>query len=151
MSIKQAVFQLNGEDYGLGITEVHTVEKDMSIYNMANTPKNVKGKLNLRGVDIPVYSLRRKFSLVDKKPDNDTRYLISSVNGLDIAFEVDNVQGILDIETSSIYDFPQVIKDNNTSYIKSIAHVDDRLILLLDSNQLLDREEIKALQSRNEK
>lgn len=151
MSSKQAVFQLNGEEYGLAITEVHTVEKDMTIKKLANSPKNVKGKLTLRDIEIPVYSLRRKFDLEDKEPDKDTRFLITSVNGMDIAFEVDHVEGILDIEMSSIFDFPQVIKCSSTSYIKSIANVDDRLILLLDSNKLLDDEEMKALQIKNKK
>jgi purine-binding chemotaxis protein CheW len=145
MSTKQAIFQLNGEEYGLGITDVNTVEKDIKIIKMANSPNNVKGKINLRGKEIPVYSLRRKFGIEDKESDNNTRFLISDVKGIDIAFEVDHVKGILDIESSNIFDVPQVIQCNNTSYIKSIANIGGGLILLLDSNLLLGDEEIKAL------
>ncbi|TAH67747.1 MAG: purine-binding chemotaxis protein CheW [Anaerolineaceae bacterium] len=151
MSTKQAVFELNGEDYGLDITDVNTVEKDMIIKKMANSPNNVKGKIDLRGNDIPVYSLRRKFGFEDKKQDKDTRFLITKVKGIDIAFEVDNVKGILDFESSNIFDVPTVIKCNNTSYIKSIANVGDGLILLLDNDSLIDDEEKMALQSKNKK
>lgn len=147
MSTKQAVFQLNGEEYGLDITDVSTVEKDMIIKKMANSPTNVKGKINLRGNEIPVYSLRKKFGIEDKKQDKNTRFLITNVNGMDIAFEVDHVKGILDLEPSDIFDLPHVIKCNDTSYIKSIANVGDGLILLLDSDFLLNNEEMKALQS----
>lgn len=149
MSTKQAVFQLNGDEYGLDITEVNTVEKEMNIKEMANSPNNVKGKINIRGSEIPVYSLRRKFGFKDKEPDNNTRYLVTNVNGKDIAFEVDQVKGILDIEASDIFNVPLLIKCNKTSYIKSIAKIDGGLILLLDSNSLLDNEEMKALQAKD--
>lgn len=151
MSTKQAIFQLNGEDYGLDITDVSTVEKDMDIKNLANSPSNVKGKINLRGREIPVYSLRRKFGIEDKKQDKDSRYLIIDVKGLDIAFEVDQVKGILDIDSSDIFDVPSVIKCNDTSYIKSIAKVSDGLILLLDSKLLLNNEEREAIQQKGKK
>jgi purine-binding chemotaxis protein CheW len=151
MSTKQAVFQLNGDEYGLIITDVSTVEKDMDIRKMTNSPSNVKGKINLRGREIPVYSFRRKFGIEEKEQDKNTRYLIIDVKGMDIAFEVDHMKGILDIESSDIFDVPPVIKCKDTSYIKSIANVDDGLILLLDSNYLLKEEEIKALKPKSEK
>lgn len=151
MSTKQAVFQLNGEDYGLDIIEVSTIEKDIDINKIANSPSNVKGKINLRGREIPVYSLRRKFGIEDKNQDKDTRYLIIDVKGMDIAFEVDQVKGILDIDSSDIFDVPSVIKCNDTSYIKSIAKVDDGLILLLDSSFLLSNEEMDALKQKDKK
>ena len=151
MSTKQAVFQLNGEDYGLDIIEVSTIEKDMDINKIANSPSNVKGKINLRGREIPVYSLRRKFGIEDKNQDKDTRYLIIDVKGMDIAFEVDQVKGIFDLDSSDIYDVPSVIKCNDTSYIKSIAKVSDGLILLLDSSFLLSNQEMDALKQKDKK
>lgn len=149
MSTKQAVFRLNEEDYGLDITQVNTVEKDINVIKIANSPKNIKGKINLRGEEIPVISLRRKFGFQDKDPDKDTRYLITYVDGRYIALEVDQVKGIKDIEQSDIFDVPQVLKSVNTSYLKYIAKVDGDLILLLDSDRLLDIEEVKALEKIN--
>lgn len=145
MSTKQAVFQLNGEEYGLDINKVNTIEKDLVVSKMASLPKNVKGKIKLRGEEIPVYSLRRKFGIPDKDPDKDTRYLITDVKDMHIAIEVDNVKGIKDIEQSEIFNVPEVLKSNNTSYIKSIANIDGELILLLDNDMLLDNGEMKAL------
>jgi len=151
MSMKQAVFQLNGEEYGLDIRNVNTVEKDVNIKKSSNLPTNVLGTINLRGNDIPVYSLRRKFGFEDKVQDEETRYLITAVQGIYIALEVDNVAGIVDLEDSDIFDVPPVIKDQDTSYIKSISNVGDRLILLLDSNFLLNNEEINTLQKKENK
>lgn len=158
MSTKQTVFRLDGEVYGLDIMDVSTVEKDLKITKLSNTPinensqlknvhslKNVKGKTDLRGEVIPVYSLRRKFGYEDKHADAETRYLITKVNGKNIAFEVDNVKGIDDIQLSDIYEVPSIIKCNKTSYIKSIADMDGSLVIILDTINILDEEETKAL------
>lgn len=145
MSTKYAIFLLNGEEYGLDISKVSTVEKDIIIKNMANSPANVKGKISLRGNELPVYSLRKKLGFEDRQPDKFTRFLISDVNGIDIAIEVDRVKGIIDIEESHIYDAPQVIKCNSTSYIKSIATAGEGLVLILDNDFILDKDEIEAI------
>lgn len=148
MSTKQAVFQLNGDEYGLDIRDVHTIEKDITITKRANSPNNIKGKINLRGDDIPVYSLRSKFGFEETKQDEKTRYIVITVKGMDIAFEVDHVKGIIDLEASNMLEVPPVIRSKDTSYIKSIADVDDGLLLLLDSDFLLNDEEISSLQQK---
>jgi purine-binding chemotaxis protein CheW len=151
MSTKYTVFQLNGEEYGLDISNVKTIEKDMTIKKMANAPSNVKGKISLRGNEVPVYNLRRKFGFEDKKPDKFTRFLLSSSEGIDIAIEVDRVKGILDLEVSDLFDVPQIIKCSSTSYIKAIAKADEGIIYILNSDFLLDNEERESLKSSSKK
>lgn len=146
MSIKQAVFQLNGEEYGLDITQVNTIEKDLEIIKADNLPKNIKGKVKIRGNELPVYSLRRKFGIPDAEADKNTRYLITNAGDVQIALEVDLVKGIKDFDQSDIFDVPEVIKSSDTSYLKSIAHSDEGLVLLLDSSMLMSGDEIKALE-----
>ena len=146
MSIKQAVFQLNGEEYGLDITQVNTIEKDLEIIKADNLPKNIKGKVKIRGNELPVYSLRRKFGIPDAEADKNTRYLITNAGDVQIALEVDLVKGIKDFDQSDVFDVPEVIKSSDTSYLKSIAHSDEGLVLLLDSSMLMSGDEIKALE-----
>ncbi|HWT76170.1 MAG TPA: chemotaxis protein CheW, partial [Mobilitalea sp.] len=75
---KQAIFQLGDESYGLDIMEVNTIEKFITVEQVSNSPKNMKGIIRLRGDIIPVYSLRRKFGLEDKEPDDESRYIITT-------------------------------------------------------------------------
>ncbi|NLL73949.1 MAG: hypothetical protein GX237_10530 [Clostridiales bacterium] len=157
MSIKQTVFQLNGEDYGMDVVDVSTVEKDLRIRRLADSPinysidsakklKNVKGKVTLRGEEMPVYSLRRKFGFEEKMVDEETRYLIANVKGKTVAIEVDLVKGISDVGASDIYEVPTIIKNKKTSYVKSLANINDNLVIILDGNGILDEEELKALE-----
>lgn len=147
MVTKQAVFQVNGEDYGLDIAQISTVEKELDIIKAENMPANIKGKVKLRGKEIPVYSLRRKFGIPEKEADRDSRYLITYAGDVEIAIEADHVKGLKDFDQSDLFDVPEVLKNDDTSYIKNIAYSDGDSILILDSEKLLSDEERKALGS----
>lgn len=151
MATKQAVFKLGEEEYGLDIMDVNTVEKYISIEKAANLPKNVKGILRLRGDVIPVYSLRSKFGLEEKEPDHDTRLIITNSNGTPIAYEVDQMRGIENIDPEQLYEVPSIVKSKATSYMKQVTNLNGRLIVLMDHNGILADEEQEALKNLSKK
>jgi purine-binding chemotaxis protein CheW len=147
-STKQAIFKLGDEEYGLDIMEVNTIEKFLPIEAAANLPKNIKGIIRLRGDVIPVYSLRRKFGLEDIGPDDNTRFIITTSNGILIAYEVDQMVEIVQFEPEQLNETPSIVKSKDTSYIKSITSIHDRLAIMLDHDGILTDEEqnkIKAI------
>jgi purine-binding chemotaxis protein CheW len=141
MATKQAVFQLGEDEYGLDIMDVNTVEKYISVEKVANSLKNIKGVIRLRGDVIPVYSLRSKFGLEEKEPDHVTRLIITNSNGSPIAYEVDRMCGIENIEPEQLYEAPSVAKNKDTAYMKQVANLNGRLIILMDHNGILTNEE----------
>ncbi len=147
-STKQAVFMLGDKEYGMDIMEVNIIEKFMNIEPVASLPNNLKGIIKLRGDVIPVYSLRRKFGLEDTEPSDDTRFIITTSNGIQIAYEVDKMSEIVQFEEDQIFEVPSVIKSKDTSYMKLVTNIDDRLIVILDHDGILSEEEqnkIKAV------
>ncbi|NLY48481.1 MAG: chemotaxis protein CheW [Clostridiales bacterium] len=149
MSSKYAVFTINDEEYGMDVIEVSTIEKGLAIKKMENAPENVKGKTDLRGDEIPVYSLRKRMGFEDRNPDKDTRFLIVNSKGINIAVEIDRMTGIVDVEDKDIHDVPKVAKNGGNSYIKSIANMGEgRLILILDGGSLLTDDELAALRPK---
>ena len=48
---------------------------------------------------------------------------------------------ISDIEQDNIVDMPAIIKSSDTDYMDRVANVDNRLIILLDTEKLLSEEE----------
>ncbi len=146
-STKQAIFLLEGREYGLDIMEVNIIEKYMNIEPVADFPHNLKGIIRLRGDIIPVYSLRRKFGLEDIEPNEETRLVITVSNGIRTAYEVDRMSEILQFENDQIYEVPSIVENEDTSYIKLIASVEDRLVILLDNNGILSREEQEKMKA----
>lgn len=147
-STKQAVFMLGDKEYGMDIMEVNMIEKFMNIEPVASFPNNLKGIIKLRGDVIPVYSLRRKFGLEDVAPTDDTRLIITTSNNIQIAYEVDKMSEIVLFEENQIYEVPAVVKSKDTSYMKLVTSIDDRLVVILDHDGILTEDEqnkIKAV------
>ena len=140
-STKQAVFMLGDKEFGLDIMEVNIIEKFMNIEPVTSFSDTLKGIIKLRGDVIPVYSLRRKFGLGDIQPDDETRFIITTSNDILIAYEVDKMSEIVQFEENQMYEVPSVIKNKDTSYMKLVTSVDDRLIVILDQNGILSEEE----------
>ena len=140
-STKQAIFQLGEEEYGLDIMDVNIIEKYIQIEPVAKFPKNIKGIIRLRGDVIPVYSLRSKFGLEEIEPTDETRFMITTSNDIQIAYEVDKMMEIVDFESEQLYASPEIAQNKDTTYIKAITNVHDRLVILLDQNGILSDEE----------
>ncbi len=145
MITKQVLFQIGEEIYGLNIMEVSTVEKYIPTEKAANAPGNVKGIIRLRGEVIPVYSLRSKFGLEDREPDQDTRLIITKSNGMTVAYEVDKMLEIRNIEEEELYQVPPIAVSKNTTYLKEITNDDGRLILLLNHDGILSDKEQEGI------
>jgi purine-binding chemotaxis protein CheW len=140
-STKQAIFKLKDENFGLDIMDVNTIEKLIPMEPVANAPKNVKGMIRLRGEFIPVYSLRCKFGMGDEEPSDDTRLIITTSNGIPMAYEIDQMLEIAQIEQDQLMEAPSIIKGIDTSYIKLVTNYKEHLVILLDHDKIVTEEE----------
>ena len=134
---KLAVFRLKDEDFAIDITDIITIEKDITLEKAEGFPTNVKGIIHLRGDIIPVYSLRGKFNIGEKDADDETRIIIASSNGIKMAYEVDSLKEIATFETAMLMELPSVICSEGTAYLKNIAVLRGALLLVLDINMIL--------------
>ena len=63
--IKPVVFKVGNEMYGVDINLVQSIEREIQVVPVPNSMPYIKGIVNLRSEVIPVYSLKKKFGLVD--------------------------------------------------------------------------------------
>lgn len=138
---KLAVFRLRDEDFALNITDINTIEKDLTLERIDGFPANIKGIIRLRGNIIPVYSLRCKFNMGEKTVDDETRMIIANSNDILVAYEVDKMLEIAGLDDSSVMEIPSVLRSESTEYLKSVIVLKDRLVLELNVNKLLSEEE----------
>ncbi len=140
-SMQHVIFNLEHEEYGLDIMKVITIEKYQEVVKVPNTPDYITGIINLRDSVLPIYSLRKKFHLEEKEPDDDTKIIVTVTNGMNIGFIVDGVQEIINIEDKIIEDAPKIITGVHHKYIKSIAKLDERMVILIDIDLIISEEE----------
>lgn len=143
---KQVIFTLGDEEYGLDIMLVNAIEKYTDMVKIPNAPAYISGIINLRGDVIPVFSLRRKFGLPDKTIDENSKMIITKSNGMLMAYEVDAVKEIMEIPSEDLNETPVIVKNNNTAYIKCVANINGRMILLLDHDGILSLKEKESIE-----
>jgi purine-binding chemotaxis protein CheW len=139
---KYLTFELGGEEYGLEILKVKEIIGIMNITSVPQTPKYLKGVINLRGKVIPVIDLRSKFGM-DYLDYNERTCIIvveivnKSGNKVIMGIVVDSVSEVLNIKAEEIEDTPTFGVSLNTDYILGMAKVRGTVKILLDIDKVL--------------
>lgn len=141
-SISQLVsFVVGNEEFGVNILKVQEIIRSVSITRVPKSPDYVAGVINLRGKIVPVIDLRKRFSLLPKEADKDTRIIVVELDGKVVGFLVDKVKEVLRVENEIIEPPPDLTTDINTHYITGVAKLPDRLLILLDLDRVLTASE----------
>ncbi|MDF2610363.1 MAG: chemotaxis protein CheW [Lachnospiraceae bacterium] len=144
---KQVIFALGEEEYGLDIMVVNAIEKYTDIVRIPNAPSYIHGIINLRGEVIPVYNLRKKFGFAEKAVDENSKLIVARTNNMKMAYEVDEVKGIMEIPAANISDTPVIVKSAATTYMKNVASLNGRMIILLDHDGIVSEKELEKIES----
>jgi purine-binding chemotaxis protein CheW len=131
-------FTLNDEEYAVDILSVQEINRITEITKVPNSPDYVDGVINLRGKVIPVINLRSKFGFEEKATDDNSRIIIMEIQGIINGVIVDSVSEVLRIPASAIEAAPEVASDTISQFIKGLAKLDDRLIILIEINNLIE-------------
>jgi len=133
---QNVIFKLDNVEYGIDILQVNEIVKIQSIIKIPNTPEYVDGVINLRGTVIPIVDLKVKFNLGRKERDEDTRIIVVNVNAKTLGIVVDEVAEVVRINEDQIDNSSAISAHINDNYIKGVAKVADRLIIILDLEKI---------------
>jgi len=143
--IKAVIFQLNDEEYGVDVHQVQSIERMIHITRVPKMPDFVKGVINLRGVVTPIIDLKERFSIETTEYTDSTRIIIVQVDDKEVGLIVDSANDVIDIPTEKIEQPPEVVGKIESDYIRGVAKLDDRLLILLNLNKVLNAEELAAI------
>lgn len=135
-------FKLGTEEYVLEILRVQEIRSYEQPTKMANSPSFIKGVINLRGVIVPIVDLRLKLALDNTTYDEFTVVIILNLNGTVVGVVVDGVSDVVDIAPQQIQDAPQFGSTIEARFIRGIAHIGERALIVMDMNKLLSNAEL---------
>ena len=141
------IFRLGEQDYGIPITAVAEIARPPeNITRLPKAPDFIDGVMNLRGSVVPIINLRRRFDLGSAEHVSSQRVLILAVDGTTAGFLVDGVSEIMKVQVDAIQPAPEVSQEQ-MRLISRVINLEaaGRLILLVDSSQLLDKIEADVL------
>ena len=139
-------FNLGTEEFGVDIGAVQEIVRMPEITKVPRSPDFVEGVVNLRGKIIPVVDLRKRFRLPVGEATKSTRIIIVTIGGKTVGMIVDAVSEVLRLDAASVEPTPEMVASAiDSAFLKGIAKLDGRLLILLDLDLILDQEEAQAL------
>jgi purine-binding chemotaxis protein CheW len=139
--VQLVLFRLGKERFGISITQVKEIILFQEVTKLPTAPAYIEGIISLRGKIIPVVNLAMKLEMHESKT-GEKKVLIVETDSKDVGILVDDVTEVICLQDNAI-ELPPVT--NKTRYITGIGKADDRLLILLDVDELFSQDEMKAL------
>ena len=135
-------FMLADEEYGVDILRVQEIRGWDSATAIPNAPDYVLGVVNLRGVVVPIFDLRKRFNLEKAEFNAETVIVVVKIvhdNGeRTIGMVVDAVSDVYNITADNINDAPEVGVSVNMEFIRGLATINNKMIILLNIDELIN-------------
>ncbi|MCL0035242.1 chemotaxis protein CheW [Thermodesulfovibrionales bacterium] len=145
--LQLVTFTLDKEEYAVDILKVQEINRMTEITRVPNSPPQMEGVINLRGKVIPVINLRKRFGLTPKDNDEHSRIMVMDIQGITIGFVMDSVSEVLRVPSSIVEPTPPMATNISTEFIKGIAKMEERLIIILDMDKLIGKEETASIEA----
>lgn len=139
-------FTIGTDEYGVDIMMVREVKGWSEATRLPNTPEYVRGVLNLRGIIIPIFDLRARFSGTLTAATEKHVVVILAVGTRTIGMLVDTVSDILTVNSDDIKASPDTDQRPENQFVTGLIAVDKRMVVLLDIATLVasDMAELEA-------
>lgn len=144
------VFRLGSEEYGIDILKVQEIRGCDRLTRIPNAPNFITGVTNLRGVIVPIVDLRVRFDLPDPSQDDSTVVIVLNLNDRVVGIVVDGVVDVLSMDVDKIKPTPDVASVLSGRYLLGLGVLDSRMIILVNIETLLSREELAQVDAVTE-
>ncbi len=140
------VFTLAQEEFGIDIMRVREIKKLPRVTRLPNAAEYIDGVINLRGEVLPVIDLRSRFGMQRREATEETRVIIVELDRGKVGLVVDGVTEVLRTETAALQDPPDLLSVD-TRFIEAVGNIDERLLLILRVDTLLDSADTRLSES----
>ena len=133
-----ATFFLAGEEYGVDVRLVQEIIRVSEITQVPRSPGFVKGVINLRGRIVPVVDLKRKLGLGEvDEASRPARIVVAKLKERLVGLLVDGASQVLKVPVATIEPAPEEVVAKGADYIRGVAKLEKRLIILMDLHKVL--------------
>jgi purine-binding chemotaxis protein CheW len=138
------VFRVGDVEYLLCAEDVVQLESYSGATPVPGAPPFVAGIVQVRGRVVPVIDLRERFHLPPVKPSLGTRIVVAEARGRRVGLVVDSAREVIQIAKDQLKSPPRVLVERAEGFVQAVAHVGDRLLMLIDFNRVIGEERLPS-------
>lgn len=128
-------FTLGGNHYGINVAKIREILSYQPVTPVPNSHPNVEGIFMPRDVMLTVISLRRCLGMEDEQGKG--LFIITNFNKLNIAFHVDEVNGIHRVSWSDIIKPDSTVNVQDRGVSTGVIKIDGKLVVILDFEKII--------------
>lgn len=129
-------FRMEKEMFAVPLVEVQEIIRLPEIVEVPLAARHLKGLANLRGVVLPVVSLRRLFGMAEGASDDATRVVVMNA-ATPIGFIVDRMERVIAAEPREIESVAGIRATVDAEMLQGVIKRDDGLVMILDTARLM--------------
>ena len=136
------LFTIASTTYGLPSHDVAHVELVESVTRVPNAPGHVDGVVFSRGAVVPAVNLRARFGFERLPYDVRTRLIVVQQQARTVGLVVDAAREFVTIPAAAIQPPGEGLTGTSGRYLRGVATLGERMILILDVSELLNNDEL---------
>jgi purine-binding chemotaxis protein CheW len=145
ISQQMAVFSLGDMRVALHLSAVKRIVRIVEISPLPGAPEIIKGVINVQGEVIPVFNIRKRFSLSDRETELSDQIILARTSRRTVGLHVDRVNEVLEVSFENIVAAEKILPE--IQYFDGVVKTGDGLILIHDLDRFLSIEEEADLDS----
>jgi purine-binding chemotaxis protein CheW len=138
------LFELAGSLYGIQSENVQHIEMFEHVTLVPNANPAIDGVVFSRGQVIPALNLRARFGFPRQETTLRTRIVFAKVHERAVGLIVDTAREFQNLPTESIKPIEETLTGINGKYLKAVTTVNDRLVLILDLDAVLNVDDVQV-------
>jgi len=139
------VFRLGEQGYALPLAAVDRIVHAVEVTPLPGAPPTVVGVIDVGGDVLPVFNLRRRFLLPERKVSPADQFLIARTANQRVALVIERAWGVVEYLEAEIIESAHILP--GLELIQGVVQLEDGLVLIHDLEKFLSLEEAHALSS----
>jgi purine-binding chemotaxis protein CheW len=140
------LFRVGAGNYVLPASTVLEMETFTGATPIPGAPPHVAGLVQIRGKVIAVVDLRARFGMPAAELALDNRVVVIDHAGRRVGLLVDSAREVAQLAADAFRPPPEVVAEQARGFVKAVAEVDKRLVMLLDPSHVLTQEDANVEQ-----
>ncbi|WP_022671630.1 chemotaxis protein CheW [Novosphingopyxis baekryungensis] len=131
-------FQLSDQVLGIDIMAIREIRAWAPATPLPNVPDYVRGVVNLRGSVLPILDLRHRLGWGETDPTARHVIIVVQIGEQMQGIIVDAVNDIVTVSPDAMQPLPDMGDSVASNFLDGLATIDERLILVLSLERLVD-------------